>query len=80
MKRTFAVKRRMGIKRTDERRMVELRVEGGVKESQKRKLVRSSLKRVVHVDRIGDKIKTGKSRCPESGWKREAMKNDIRMG
>jgi len=41
-------------------------VEGGVKESKKTKLVRSSLKRAVHVDRIGDKTKLAKNRCPES--------------
>ena len=70
----------MGIKRADKRRMVELRVEVGVTESQKKKLVRSSLKWAVQVERIGDKQKQAKSRCPERGWKRETMKNDIRMG
>ena len=42
----------MGVRRVDKRRMDEVRVEAGVKESFKKKLVRSRLKRAGHVDRM----------------------------
>ena len=44
----------MGVKRADKRRVDELRVEVGVKERFKKKLVRSSLTRAEHVERMGD--------------------------
>ena len=56
----------MGIKRADKRTIDELRVEVGMKESLKKKLVMSRLTWPVHVERLGDK-KTGKeSRCRET--------------
>ena len=44
----------MGVKRADKRRVDELRVEVGVKDSFKKKLVRSRLTRAGHVERRGD--------------------------
>ena len=55
--------------RGSKRRMDELRVEVGVKECFKKKLVRCRLKWTKHVERMGGGI--GKeTRCPESGRKR----------
>ena len=42
------------MKRVDKRRMDELRVEVGVKDSFQNKLVRSRLKWAGHVERMGD--------------------------
>lgn len=47
------LRRITGVKRTDKRRMNELRVEVGVIESLKKKLVRSRLKWAWHVERMG---------------------------
>ena len=44
----------VGVKTADKRRVDELRVEVGVKERFKKKLVRSSLTRAGHVERMGD--------------------------
>ena len=44
----------MGVKTADKRRMDELRVDVGVKESYKEKLMRSRLKWARHVERMGD--------------------------
>ena len=62
---------------TGNKRMVELRVDEGVKENVKEKLVRSRLKLVLRdLD-----VKTDKeSRCPECGGEKEAKKTDIAMG
>ena len=49
----------MGVKRADKRRMDELRLEVGVKESIKKELVTSRLKWAGHVERMGDE-KPGK--------------------
>ena len=48
------IRRIVGVKRADKRRMYELRVEVGVKESFKKKLVRSRLTWAGHVERMGD--------------------------
>ena len=50
--------------------MDKLRVEVGVKESFKKKLVWSRLKWAGHVERMGDE-KLTETRCPESGRRRE---------
>ena len=42
------------MKRADKRRMNELRVEVGVRDSFKKKLVRSRLRWAGHVERLGD--------------------------
>ena len=60
----------MGLKTADTRRMDKLRVEVGVKESFKKKLVWSRLKWAGHVERMGDE-KLTETRCPESGRRRE---------
>ena len=44
----------MGVKTADKRRMDELRVDVGVKESYKEKLMRSRLKWARHVESMGD--------------------------
>ena len=49
--------------RADKRRMDELRLEAGVKERFKKKLVRSRLKRGGHVERMGDE-KLAKEQMP----------------
>ena len=55
-----------------------MRVEIGVKESFKKKLVRSTW--AGHVEKIGDENLAGKdSRCPESGGETEARKTEIAM-
>ena len=48
------IRRTMGVKRAAKRRMEELRVDVGVKESIKNQLVRSRLKWPEHVERMGD--------------------------
>ena len=48
------VRRITGVKTADKSRMDELRVKVGVKESFKKKLVRSSLKWAGRVERMGD--------------------------
>ena len=48
------IRRITRVKRANKRRMDELRVEVGVKESVKKKLVRSRLTLASHVERIGD--------------------------
>ena len=55
------------------RRQGQQRVEFGVKESFKKKLVRSRLKWARHVERMRDG-KMAESRCPERGGKTEARK------
>ena len=55
--------------------MGEMRVEVGVKESSKKKLVRSTW--AGHVEKTG-RWKT--SRCPESGGEMEARKTEIATG
>ena len=44
----------MGVSRADKRRVDEMRVKVGVKDSFKKKLVRSRLTRAGHVERMGD--------------------------
>ena len=46
------------------------RVEVGVKDSFKRKLVRGRLKRAGHVERVGYEKMAKRTLCPESGGKR----------
>ena len=53
------MKRIVGVKRAGKRRMDELRVEVGVKDSLKKKLVRSRLKWASQLERMGDE-KLGK--------------------
>ena len=48
------IRRIVGVKREDKRRKDELRVEVGVKESFKNKLMRNRLKWAGHVERMGD--------------------------
>ena len=48
------VRRTVGVERSDKRRMDELRVEVGLKESFKKKLVMSRLTWAGHVERMGD--------------------------
>ena len=50
---TSWIRRIVGVKRADKRKMNELRVEVGVKESFKKKLVRIRLKWASHVERMG---------------------------
>ena len=71
------VRRIVGVKRADKRRMDELGVEVGVKESFKKKLVRSRLTRADHVERTGDENTGKENRCTES--KKEARKTEIAM-
>ena len=52
-----------GVKRADKRRMDELRMEVGLKESLKKKLVWSRLKWGGHVERMGDE-KLAKEQMP----------------
>ena len=59
------VRRIVGVKRADNRRMEELGMEIGFKESFKKKLVKSRLKWVGRVERTGDG-KLAESRCPDS--------------
>ena len=54
------VRRIVGDKRADKRRMDELRVEVGVKENFKNKLAMSSLTLAGHAERMGDKKKLAK--------------------
>ena len=61
------VRRLLGIKRADKRRIEELTVEVGAKECFKNKLVTSKLK--CHVERMGD-VKLAECRCPEREEKR----------
>ena len=68
----------MGVKRADNRKLDEIRVEVGVKESLKKKLVTRRLIWVGHVERIGDE-KPAECRCPESGGKKEERKTRIAM-
>ena len=70
----------MGLKRADKRRLDELRVEFGMKESSTKKLVRSRLKCAGHMDIMGDKNIGKESRCPESKRKKEATKIKNAMG
>jgi len=60
----------MGIKRVDKRRMEELRVEFGVEENFKKKLVRNLLKWVGHVERLGYEKWQREQICPESETER----------
>ena len=60
------IRRNVVLKRTDNRRMDELKVEVGVTETFKKKLVRSRLKWAGHVERIRDEQLTKRA---ESGRK-----------
>ena len=62
------IRRIVGVKRANKRRMDELRVEVGVRETFKKKLVRGRVKWAGHVERMGDE-NLAKSRCPEGGGK-----------
>ena len=55
-----------------------MRVEVGMKERFKKKLVWSRFTYAGHVERMEDK--NGKSRCTESGGEKEASKTRIAMG
>ena len=46
------IRRILGVKRADKRRMEELRVEVGMKERFKKKLVRNNLKWANHMERM----------------------------
>ena len=54
-------------------------MEAGAKESLKKKLVRSWLNWVGHVERMGEE-KLAESRCQESGGEREVRKTGNAMG
>ena len=59
----------VGVKRADKRRMDGLRVEVGVKERFKKKVVKSRLKWARHVERIGVEKLEKRADGPESGLK-----------
>ena len=73
------IRRIVVVKRADERRMNELRMEVGVKVSFKKNLSRSRLKWAGHVERMGDE-KGEEIRFPGSGGKEVATKTENAMG
>ena len=69
------------MRRAEKRRLDELRVEVGVEESFKKKLVRSRLKWVGYVERMGDKKLAKRADAQKVGgkWRRgkEGFKRDL---